>query len=388
MKTFKLPEPHWIRTHNELQAKCADWLQEPFLAVDTEFIRTKTFYPEAGLLQVADSRGSYLIDPLLIHDWQPLIEVFIHPLVVKVFHACMEDMEVCKKVLGVFPSPIADTQMAAAFAGLGGGLGFQRLLELTLDIYLPKEETRSDWLERPLSAKQIQYATADVHFLYKLYPKLMKRLHELGRAAWLVEDSERLIAHVAQAEHPELYYLRIKQAWKLAPQSLLILQQLSLWREKQARLENVPRNKVIDGEVLWNIARFKANNAEQFLRSGVTSQQLKKYQDKLVELVTEALALNAKFWPKPLPKPFAFEEGMRFKLMRRLVNKTAQELDIPAELLVSKKNLETLLRSGSNDGHYRLPPLFKGWRHNVIGQPLLDFLCSDQSLDLSEAEDD
>lgn len=379
MKKLNIPEPLWISNNQQLQEQCSSWLQEPFLAVDTEFIRTKTFYPEAGLLQIADSHNSYLIDPLLISDWQPLVEVFTHPLVVKVFHACPEDLEVCRRLLGVFPEPLADTQLAAAYASLGSGLGFQRLLDEVLKVHLPKEETRSDWLQRPLTEQQIRYATADVHFLYKVYPKLLQKLKELGRLHWLHEDSERIIKAAAEAEKPENYYTRIKQAWRLRAQELFMLKQLSLWREQQARLENVPRNRVVDGQVLWNMARYKTATKEQMLRAGMHPNEFRRYGAKLTELIEQILKIDQSAWPKPLNKPLSPEVAFQFKSLKNLAKERAEALAIPPELLANKKTLESLLRSGLNGRPVKLPKSLEGWRYKEIGQPLLELM---QDLDL------
>lgn len=374
MKKLSIPEPIWITTNSHLADKCLDWLQAPYLAVDTEFIRTKTFYPEAGLLQIADKHGSYLIDPLLITEWQPLIEVFTHPLVVKVFHACLEDLEVCRRLLGVFPEPLADTQLAAAYAGMGSSLSYQKVLEESLGLHLPKEETRSDWLRRPLSSQQVSYATADVHFLYKVYPKLLQRLKELQREHWLNEDCQWLLKQALEAEKPENYYKRIKQGWRLRAQELFLLKHLSLWREKVARQENRPRNHVIDGQVLWNMARFKTTTKESLLRAGVTAEEWRRYGQDLLELLTQVVKIDSSAWPNTLNKPLPIDVAFQLKDVKALVKERAAELQITPDLLANKKSLEKLMRSGLRQQEYRLPPLLQGWRKAEIGQQLLTFL--------------
>lgn len=381
MKKLNTPDPKWITTDAELAQACLAWLQEPYLAVDTEFIRTKTFYPIAGLVQIADSRHSYLIDPLEIENWQPLVEVLTHPLVVKVFHACLEDLEVCRQLTGVFPSPLADTQLAAAFVGLGASLSFQNLLKETLNLHLPKEETRSDWLKRPLSESQVSYAVADVHFLYKIYPKLMATLEKLERRSWFEEDCQRLLNLAAQAEKPELYYKRIKLAWRLKPQQLMLLQQLSLWRERQARAENIPRNQVMEGQALWNIAHYKSDTTKRLQQSGLSRYQVHKYGQSLLDIVQEVLSMPASLWPKPLPKPLSPERAFCLKDMRTLVKNMAEHLVLPADLLANKKSLEALLRSGAEDGKFVIPSAFQGWRQSVIVEPLLDLLTDNSLLE-------
>ncbi|QQD24235.1 ribonuclease D [Venatoribacter cucullus] len=374
MIRLKIPEPVWITTDSDLRAACQQWSQEPYLALDTEFMRTSTFYPQAGLVQVAGREGCFLIDPLLITDWSPLAELLTHPLVVKVFHACAEDLEVCRCLTGVMPAPLADTQLAAALAGLGGSMGFQRVVNEVLEINLPKEETRSDWLQRPLRDEQISYAVADVHYLYRLYPKLMSLLKQQGRQHWLSEECERLLVLSEQADQHNAYYRRIKLAWKLRPQELLLLQQLSLWRERQARERNVPRGKVVDDNTLWNIARFKAANNDQLARAALHGSAIRNDGKEIIAVVNQVLALDKKLWPKMLDRPLSPHAGQWFKVLRDAVASKAEALQIPPELLANKKALEALLRSGYPKGPYRLPDLLRGWRQVEIGNYLLQLL--------------
>lgn len=374
MTRLKIPEPVWITTDSDLRAACQQWSQEPYLALDTEFMRTSTFYPQAGLVQVAGREGCFLIDPLLITDWSPLAELLTHPLVVKVFHACAEDLEVCRCLTGVMPSPLADTQLAAALAGLGGSMGFQRVIKEVLEINLPKEETRSDWLQRPLRDEQVSYAVADVHYLYRLYPKLMSLLKQQGRQHWLSEDCERLLVLSEQSDQHNAYYRRVKLAWKLRPQELLLLQQLSLWREKQARQRNVPRGKVVDDNTLWNIARFKAATNDQLARAGLQGSAIRNDGKDIIAIVNQVLALDKKLWPSVLDKPLTPHAGQWFKALRDAVNSKAEALQIPPDLLANKKALEALLRSGYPNGPYRLPELLRGWRQAEIGNYLLQLL--------------
>lgn len=374
MGRLKIPEPEWICSDEALAAVSQRWAGEAYLAVDTEFMRSTTFYPEAGLIQIADSQGTVLIDPLTVTDWAPLVAIFQHPLVVKVFHACAEDLEVCRRLTGVMPSPLADTQLAGALAGLGGVLGFQRLVKDVLNINLPKEETRSDWLKRPLRDEQVEYAVADVHYLYRVYPKLMSTLKKLGRQAWLSEDCERILQNAAKSDDTARYYRRVKLAWKLRPQELLILQQLVLWREKQARERNVPRNKVVDDNTLWNIARFKAKNRDQLAKAGLHPAIIREDSKTLLGIVAEVMAADKTAWPKQLDRPLTPQAGVWLKLMKEAVSEKAELLGIPPEILARKKALEALLRSGFPNGPFRLPESLCGWRKNEIGDYLIQIL--------------
>lgn len=374
MSRLKIPEPRWITTDEQLAQACLSWSSEAYLAVDTEFVRTKTFYPEAGLIQIACSQGSALIDPLTISDWAPLAELFSHPMVVKVFHACAEDLEVCRRLTGVMPSPLVDSQIGGALAGLGGIMGFQRLVKEVLNINLPKEETRSDWLSRPLREEQVEYAVADVHYLYKLYPKLVSTLRKLGRQGWVSEDSERMIRAAEKSEKITAYYRRVKLAWKLRPQELLLLQQLVMWREEQARERNVPRSKVLDDNTLWNLARYKAGNRDQLAKAGVPQPAIRNDGKVLLKIISETMAADKSAWPKQLDRPLSPQAGQWLKIMKEAVTEKADMLGIPPEMLARKKALEALLRTGYPNGPYRLPESLNGWRKAEIGDYLIEML--------------
>ncbi|MBE0483072.1 MAG: ribonuclease D [Bacterioplanes sp.] len=374
MANITLPEPVWIASNDALRDACVAWLEAPYLAVDTEFMRTNTFYPVAGLLQIADQYGSYLIDPLEIDCWQPLADVFVQSSVVKVFHACAEDLDVCRQLLGVVPQPLADTQVGAALSGLGASMGFQRLLNELMQIDLSKEETRSNWLQRPLRHEQIQYAIADVHYLFALYPVLLQRLCDSKRLTWFEQDCERLVALAQQEEPLEHYYRKVKLAWKLRPQEQYILQQLVIWREQQARLRNVPRNKVIDDQALWYLARFKARNRDQLAKAGIKPAAIREDGTTLLRIVSDADKADGDCWPLQLDRPLSPMASQWHKQLKAIVQRKAEELGIAPDLLAKKKAIEALIRSGFPDGPFQLPEGLTGWRQDMIGNELLLYL--------------
>lgn len=379
---MSIPRPQWIQTDDELADVCQLWLQEDYLAVDTEFVRTTTFYPKAGLIQVASQVGSYLIDPLTIKNWQPLAEVFQHPDTIKVFHACAEDLEVCRRLIGCLPTPLADTQHGMALAGEGGSVGFQRALSQILNIEIEKEETRSNWLERPLRPEQIRYAVADVHYLYQLYPAVKRSLQQQGRESWWQEDCARLVCPTSDVEDMSQYYQKVKLAWKLRPQEQHILKQLVIWREEQARSRDVPRNKVLDDASLWNMARYKVKNKDQLIKAGMKPHQVREDGSDLLTIVRQALNDETECWPQPLERPLSPQAGTLFKSLKAQASERAEQLSIPPDVLIKKKALEQLLRaytatpnhveSSLSDAYQTI--LFTGWRHDAITRLLLDAL--------------
>jgi ribonuclease D len=366
-----IPKPVWITTDSDLAMYCQLWQAQDFIALDTEFMRTSTFYPKPGLVQVADNQDCYLIDPLTVTDWSPFAELLDNLNVVKVFHACSEDLEVCHRLSGTTPNPVADTQIGAALGSLGGIMGFQRLVKAVLDLDIDKGETRSDWLHRPLREKQVEYAVADVFYLYQCYERLMTLLTDMGRLSWWQEDCARILSLGQISEDYSQQYRKVKLAWKLRPQEQYVLQQMAIWRERTARIWNVPRSQVVEDNVLWNIARYQPAHQGDLARAGMKTRTRERIGDQVLVLITEALEVDEGQWPDALQQPLSPQESERLKLMKKEVTVCAERIDIPAEMLVKKKTLEALLRSGYPRGPYSLPEPLLGWRKDKIGDELL-----------------
>lgn len=365
-------EPIWIDQDDQLAELCACWQQQAALAIDTEFMRSDTFYPIAGLLQIGDGKGCYLIDPLAISDLEPLRALMLNPAVTKVLHSCSEDMEVFQRWLGVVPSPLFDTQIAAAFAGLGFGLGYANLVKSLLAIEIPKEETRSDWLQRPLSAAQLKYAALDVAHMLIVYGKLLQLLKTSERLAWVKSDCADVVTNARKADDFSDAYQKVAFAWKLREQELLILKALCIWRETEARARDIPRNRLIKEPSLWEIARKRIQDASQLQRvPDIPSRTLKNDSDTLLSIVAEALDLDASAWPARLDPPLAQSEGPLMKALKNYVREFAEQAQLPPEVLIRKKDYEQLVRSGMNGGEYRLPERLLGWRYDLIGEGLL-----------------
>lgn len=368
-------EPIWIDSAEHLAELCAAWRLQGAIAVDTEFMRTDTFYPIAGLLQIGDGKGCYLIDPLAIGDWQPLRELLLDEQVTKVLHACSEDLEVFQRWLDLVPAPVFDTQIGAAFANLGFGLGYASLVKALLGIDIPKDVTRSDWLQRPLSQSQLQYAALDVAHMLVVYGTLLQRLKANGRLGWVKSDCADMVAQARQPDDFSEAYHKVPFAWKLQPQELAVLQQLCIWRETQARLRDIPRNRLIKEPSLWDIARKKPRSPQQLQQiADIPQRTLKNDTESLLAITHQQLASDASSWPARLDPPLAQAEGPLLKALKQRVRERAEELQIPAEVLIRKKEYEQLVRSGLHGQPYQLPKRLLGWRHPVIGEALLQLV--------------
>lgn len=354
----------WINTSQQLEKLCQQWLQQEFIALDTEFVRERTYYPQPGLIQVSCGADSWLIDPLAIDDWSCFAEVLRAPQPIKLVHACGEDLEVFQLLCNTMPRPMFDTQLAAAYAGLGFSLSYAKLVQHFLGLELGKEATRSNWLQRPLSQEQQEYAAQDVVYLARLYPQL-RQLLSPQKLAWLLEDGEQLVAQQEQAIDYNSLWQGFKQAWRLDAAQAAILQELASWREQQAQKRDLPRNRVIHESTLLELAQNPPDTLAGLSQFDLSPGSIRRDGDTLVRLCQKALAKPEQSWPTPLPPPLTIEQNNQIKKLRQPLAEFARQHDMAQELLVRKKVLQDLVTS------QQLPDSLHGWRREQLGQLLL-----------------
>lgn len=360
-----------ISTQTSLDEAARRWAAAPVLGLDTEFVRTNTFYHRLGLIQVSDGRTSWLVDPLAARDLSPVADVFRSP-GVKVLHSASEDMEVFYRALGVLPEPLLDTQIAGALAGAGSSLSYQKLVAAYLGAELAKEETRTDWMARPLSPAQLAYAAADVAFLIPLYERLTADLESRGRLAWAFEDSTSLLDTSRFDEDVEGAWLRVKGAGRLDRRQLATLQRLAAWREGEARRRDLPRSFVLKDALMLDLAVRRPKNARDL-------QKLPSYDPRKgardgeiwLRFIEEAAEIpDSDLPPRLAGKPLSPEVRALEDRLRELVRKRAAELEIPPEILAPRRILDALLRLTVGQSEPRLPRELEGWRRQVIGEDL------------------
>jgi ribonuclease D len=364
----------WVCTNARLQELCKQWAEQKAIALDTEFIRTDTFYPIMGLLQIADAKAIYLVDPLAIDNKKPLQELWENTNVVKVIHSCSEDLEVFSRYLQVLPTPLFDTQVAAAFVGIGASMGYSNLVDLLFGDLIPKDETRSDWLQRPLSEAQLNYAALDVAHLLPIYDELIERLKNQQRLQWVEIECETLISKANASDSVLQHYLRIKSAWKLQPKQLAVLKALTSWRELETRNVDIPRNRLIKDSALFDIAqRLPKTKAHLIEVNDVNSRFINSYGDHCLQLINEVMQDDSNY-PERLASPLNADQRKLFKTLKAHVIDIAEHIALPAEYLIRKKDLEEIVRYPQQT-LLSMPKVLSGWREDVVAKSLLSLLA-------------
>lgn len=368
--------PVWIRSEADLSRYCDHWRTLPLIALDTEFIRVETFYPIAGLIQVADERQCYLIDPLDISDFSALAALFQDEAVIKLMHAATEDLELFLKVMGVLPTPVFDTQIGGALLNWGFSMGLQRMLEQKLGVQMEKHETTSDWLKRPLTKSQEHYAALDVAYLPAIYEMQKQALSERGTYYWAEQENQTMLdnALIDDVEGYD-YYRRFTQMWRCPTHKLAALRDLTAWREQVARDRDVPRNRILKNQVLLQIVEAWPRNLGDLSRLHEIRKHILRSDGETILGFLRAGADSAQTNPpEPIPKPLHYFWNKHLKKLKAIARRAAEENDLAPEILLRRKELEALVRSGVDEGEYKLPPQMSDWRQQLIGAALLDEL--------------
>ncbi len=369
----------YIVTSSRLNDIVSHCQTKSVVAIDTEFARFKTYYPIVGLIQIYDGQFCYLIDPLQIDDISSLARLMDDRSVTKVFHACSEDLEVLKHSIDAIPDPVFDTQIAAAMLGVGYSISYQSVIEHYLSVRIPKDETRSDWLMRPLTGAQLEYAALDVIHLLEVYEIQGQMLKRDNKTAWVEQECGQLPLGIATQMKPEDYYHRVKNTFHLDRRQLGLLKSLCAWRENKARQIDVPRNRIVEEKSLFLIAQqsLKDKNAFQELAK-ISPRQLRKYGSDLESVVDESHRVPEHELPPLLERSVSPISSKTLKVLKKIVGIKAEEHSVVPEMLARRRHLEQLLRSVNDQGQYSLPIDLSGWRKEIIGDELLKALSRNE----------
>ncbi len=346
----------------------------PFVAVDTEFMRENTYWPELCLIQIASSEEAAAIDPMAEGiDLKPLLDLLVdNDDVLKVFHAGGQDLEIIYNLTGKTPAPLFDTQIAAMALGFGEQVGYSSLVESMLGHALDKGARFTDWSRRPLDKRQIDYAIADVTHLSTIFPRMVDKLRKNGRGDWLDDEMERLADPSSFAFAPEDAWKRLKLPGR-NPQLLGRLKALAAWREREARSKNLPRGRIIKDDTLGELASHPPKTQDDLGRVRGLSQGWRSNDigGRLMEALEGAEPLSADDLPERGPKrPGLTKDAVLVSdLLKLLLKIRSRETGVASKLIARSDDLEALA-AGVRDGL----PILRGWRFEQFGRDALDLV--------------
>jgi len=366
----------YINTQEQLDQLCVQIKKESWLALDTEFLREKTYYPKFCLLQIATPEWVACVDPLAVPSMDALFEALENPDITKVFHSCRQDLEIFYQLTGKIPQPVFDTQIAAPLLGFQENPGYAMLVSSLLNVNLSKAHTRADWSKRPLSEAEIQYAADDVIYLCKVYEMITRKLAELGRTDWLNDDFAELADPDFYKVAPEKAWLKIKGKNKLTGKQLSIVQTLAEWREKMAQAENRPRNWLLRDEMLFDLAKLQPETQAELANvRGINERAVSRYGKELCQLITAAKQRA----PVPLhekgrPGKKTQQQEAVLDILSAVVRIRADENSINPVSVATRKDLEMLLDEEPEC------LLLHGWRRKMVGKELQALLQGQYAL--------
>ena len=362
-----------ITKSSELASYCQELETARYVAVDTEFMRERTYRAELCLVQLcAPNLEAVAVDPLAEGmDLSPLFDVMSNPAVIKVFHAARQDLEIFFQLMGRVPAPLFDTQVAAMVCGFGEQVGFGTLAATIARVSVDKSSQYSDWSLRPLSERQLQYALDDVIHLCTIYEALEEKLSRSERSQWLAEEMETLAASSTYVTEPKDAWRRVKHR-RAKPRALAVLQELAAWREMRADRNNVPRGRIIRDEQLVEIASAAPSSKDELHRiRGLGSNAVNgSMGSEILAAIKRGMAIPKDQWPRLAPRP-ELPNGARelVALLQALLKLRCEEQDVAPKMVATRDDLEQLLVDKNADIRF-----MSGWRRELFGQDALALL--------------
>jgi len=368
----------WLNTHamqvvtstGELAELTREYAKAPFVTVDTEFMRERTYWPQICLVQVArpgdDPGSAAIVDPMAEGiDLEPLFELMRNEKVVKVFHAARQDVEIFYNLGGLIPTPMFDTQVAAMVCGYGEQVGYETLVRRIAKADLDKSSRFTDWSRRPLSDRQLDYALGDVTHLRAIYVALSERLEKSGRGHWVNQEMAILTDPGTYVTEPAEAWRRIK-ARSHSPKFLAVVRELAAWRETKAQGRDVPRSRILKDDALLEIATARPKAVEQLGKLRLVQREARRAEvaEEIIAAVAEGEACPPAKRPV-LPPPARRRQGSAAiaDMLRVFLKARAEELGVASKLIASSVDLDALAGEESPD-----LPVLRGWRNEVFGK--------------------
>lgn len=354
----------------DLARACAEIARDDVCAIDTEFVRESTYYPKLALIQLASTSRLVCVDPLAFDDLAPLAELLADANLTKVFHSSSQDLEILYQKFGAVPAPVFDTQLAAAVLGFNHQVSYAEAVREVLGVELEKKHTRANWIRRPLSADELDYAMDDVRYLLPLYTELHARLASGGRLAWIEND----LAELSRADNFTVdfdsLWQRLKGVQKLKGEKLQIARELCRWREKLAQRQDRPRRWVVKDEALVEIARRKPADAAALAQiPDLPAKTVQRHGEELLRIVRAAAGVDPAEYPRH-DKALQLSDAQLAlgDCLMGLCRAIAAENDIALATLATRKEIDKFVVNR------RSSRLLQGWRYAMAGEKLLAFV--------------
>ncbi|MFV1976325.1 MAG: ribonuclease D, partial [Candidatus Scalindua sp.] len=366
--TMSNSETFYIENEDDLKAFCTQLQKGSWIGVDTEFMRERTYYPEPCLIQLSGDAGIACVDVVKLKDLAPLKEVLMRTDIVKLMHSCSQDLEIFHLLFDEIPPNIFDTQVAAAFIGKGDQLSYAALVEDICQVKLNKAHTRARWCNRPLSEEEIFYAEDDVRYLPAMYESLSAELEQLGRRQWFDEEMKQISNSTVFAINENNAWQRMNALRRLSGRQLAVAKALAGWRESLAQSRDKPRSWILADKVLVRIANTLPESLSELSSiEDVTDGLVKHRGDRLLTIIKQSVNHNESDKPTESGRPDTREKSLKNELAK-ILDARAEKMELPASLLATRKDLTAMIQGERDLG------VFKGWREEVVGRKLLEFL--------------
>ncbi|WP_440875419.1 ribonuclease D [Thalassotalea sp. PLHSN55] len=367
---------HYIQDNQALVDICQLLAQSSVLAVDTEFVRTRTLYPKLGLLQVCNGEQLALIDPISITDLSPFWQLLTEPSICKVLHACSEDLEVFLTAANCKPVNMIDSQIMMSFLGHGLSLGYAAMINHYTEISLDKSESRTDWTKRPLTERQLTYAQADVDYLYQVYPKVLNELTESGWLTAAQQETQAMIDKKFVPIDADNLYKQVKMSWKLNTKQLNLLKALATWRFEQAKKRNLPIGFVAKDHTLMALAKHNPQSLGAMMKlEGVEVLDVKHKGNVMLSVLNKANKISSDLYPDKIIRLDEYTGYKQtFKKVKNFIATVAEQSGLQSEVLASKKQINQFLTwhykiNGASDSVIDVD-ILQSWRHQLFGEQL------------------
>ena len=364
-----------IETEDALNSFVQKIKQAKWVALDTEFLRERTYYAKLCLIQIEAEGHRACIDPIKITDLSTLAAILHDPQITKVFHAAHQDLEILLQLTGKIPAPIFDTQVAASVLGYGDQMAYARLVEQMLSISLSKTQSRTDWTQRPLKKAQLEYAIDDVKYLAQIYPMMLNQLTSKNRLAWLDKD-------FLKATDEETYAINARERWKkvrgnqaLKRPQLAVLRELAAWREEKAEKSDRPRKWIISDDILLDLSKQQPSNTKEIGEiRGINADRTHKYHKTWLALIQKANALPETDWPelprrnKPTPT-----QNILIDLLMIIIQIQAKNNGMTAAAVATRKQVANMVQAGQST-------LSDDWRGELVNKEFAELLSGEKAV--------